>query len=279
MKAGWTARYALAAVIAAASVAPVAAQQNGAGSIRSPQSVGFNPSVASPFIPNSRLPQSAGLNPFAMGAFAPDIRNSFSFGFNPALGSPFVPDFRGAISGTFNPAAAVPFGAVGLGISVGTTFAPGAGFVNDPTASPFFFTTNGFGGGVGPFFGTNAVPVAVPVPVPVYVPVRERSASVASRRGTRTPRQWSASRELRSVVAAESLMARTPMTEGTVVAASGNGFRVRLNDRSGKRVIRFPRSQVFFFSSRGEMLSAAVGAARLSRGARVLVPVRPMPAS
>jgi hypothetical protein len=246
-------------------------------------SAGFNPLVAAPFFPNIRQPLSgtfvpATAFPFgtipAIGGF-PSLSQgfnpaaalpSFSRGFNPALVNPAIANPRQPLSGTVNPAPAVPFGAA----TVPST-------TNIPTA----FGTSAFGpGGVAAtpvIIGANgvAVPSAVAIPFPNTVmpqtgAVVAGSPAIARVRTTRTV----AARDARSVRAAQRLMARVPLTEGKVVSADARSVRVRVTAGRTAQVRKYSPGQVFFFTSRGEMLSAA--GRRLAPGMRVLVPVTPV---
>jgi hypothetical protein len=244
--------------------------------IRAPQSFGFNPNAISPFSPSIQRPFSGAFAPvgvlggngfpsfgftpmtpfFAPGGFA-DIRAPQSFGFNPGIVSPFTPNIRQPLTGTFNAAANVPFNGAAT-----VPFVTGDG-------------VNGFGGGAPFFFGPTGifwtpdgtavqrVPVPVAVPVPVPVQPGEATAQPQRRRLRLTPTP-----ERRSLQAAERVMARTALTEGTVVSADSRNVKVRV----ATKVRAYPRSQVFFFTNGGEMRSATVQTAGVTRGRRVLVP-------
>jgi hypothetical protein len=263
--------------------------------IRAPQSIGFNPSAISPFSPNIRgsfsgafgptgipvgvapigLLGGAGVPMFSAGTGSPffaDIRTPQSFGFNPGIVSPFAPNFRQPLTGTFNPAANVPFnGVIGastnvpVGIGANTAFSPvftGDGTTGFANGTPFFV--------FGPTGATLVTPVAVPVAVPVPVPVAQQPATAAARGTTarRAPASVISAQEGRSLQAARQLMARTPLTEGTIVSADSRSVRVRV----GGSVRGYTRSQVFYFTANGEMRSGAAQPAGLTRGRRVLVP-------
>lgn len=280
----WIAGLAMAMTVA--TISEVKAQQStagaaatGAGSsfadIRAPQSFGTNPGAISPFSPSFRRPLSGtfGVQPFGLfggGAagfgftpttpFAADIRAPQSFSANPGLATPFFPDIRQPLTGTFNAAGTLPF-------------VNGSG-VNGLAADPSFVNggVSGFGGGTPFFFGPSGiywtpdgtavtpVPVAVPIPVPVQ-PGEMAQPQRRRLRLTPTP-------ERRSIQAAEQVMARTALTEGTVVSADSRNVKVRVESK----VRSYPRAQVFFFTNGEEMRSAAVQTKGIARGARVLVP-------
>jgi hypothetical protein len=278
----------LAMAMAVAAMGDVKAQQStagtatGAGStfadIRAPQSLGTNPGALSPFSPSLQRPLGGAFSPFGfqplgvlgggaapfgftpMTPFAADIRAPQGFGFNP--GTPFTPNIRQPLSGTFNAAGTLPF-------------VTGSG-VNGLAADPSFVNggVNSFGGGSPFFFGPSGIywtpngqavtPVPVPVAVPVPVPVQPGETAQPQRRRLRlmpTP-------ERRSLQAAERVMARTALTEGTVVSADSRNVKVRV----ASKVSTYPRAQVFFFTNGGEMRSAAVQTKGITRGSRVLVP-------
>jgi hypothetical protein len=250
---------------------------------RASLSAGFNPLVATPLYPDIRRPLSGAFVPAAAFPFGtgpviggfPSLSQgfnpaaglpSFSRGFNPALANPTIANPRQPLSGTFNPAPVVPFGA---GATVPST-------ANVPTA----FGTSAFGpGGVATpvIIGANglAYPSAVAIPFPNTVmpqtgAVVAGSPVIVGRRTTRSV----AARDARSVRAAQRLMARVPLTEGKVVSADARSVRVRVMAGRAAPVRKYSPGQVFFFTSRGEMLSAA--GRRLAPGTRVLVPVTPV---
>lgn len=250
-------------------------------------SAGFNPLAATPIFPDIRQPLSGTfvpLTPFPVGTTTviggfPSLSQgfnpaaglpSFSRGFNPALVNPTLVNPRQPLSGTVNPAPTFP-SATSLGA---VTTVPST--TNVPTA----FGTSAFGpGGVATpvIIGANglAVPSAVAIPFPnTVIPqstvVVAGSPAVVRRRTIRSV----AARDARSVQAARRLMARVPLTEGTVVSADTRSARVRVRSGRVTRVRKVLASQVFFFSSRGEMLSAA--GRRLAAGTRVLVPAEPV---
>jgi hypothetical protein len=254
------------------------------------------------FFPNVRAP--LGFTPFGVQPVFPDPRMPLSAGFNPLVATPLFPDIRQPLSGTFVPATAFPFGTVPVigGLpSLSQGFNPAAGLpsfsrgfnpalVNPAIANPRqplsgtfnpAFGTSAFGpGGVATpvIIGANglAVPSAVAMPFPnTVIPqstvVVAGSPSVAVRRTTRSV----VARDARSVQAARQLMARVPLTEGRVVSATAQNVRVRVTTGRAARVRSYSPRQVFFFTSRGEMMSAA-GHTRLRPGTRVLVPVTPV---
>jgi hypothetical protein len=290
--------------LAVGGVVPAAAQQTPASdvprstfpNIRNPLSAGLNPAASSPFFPDIRQPLSGTFTPNAFTPFGVAPVGMLGAG-GAANFSPFVPDIRQPLSGSFNPAAAVPFnGVFGTATSVPAAVLPGAGgfpMVNGFPANtglgntPFFVTPSGAvvtaGGTAVPYWGASmgAQPVAVPVYVPVYVPVSGAQAGSASasrttrqrpsdRPGTARTRGYSAAtRERLSTEAAERMMARRPLTEGTVISDGAQGVQVRV----GGQTRRYSRSQVFFFTNRGEMRNGSIEPTRLARGRRVLVPV------
>lgn len=256
----------LAMAITVTGMGEVGAQQTPGVStfpdIRAPQSLGFNPGVISPFSPNFRGPLSGTFSPFVV-PFGSVSAGSAPIGMLDANGiprfgvSPFTPDFRQPLTGTFNPVINVP---------ITSPFVLGDSVTGVNGTAPFFVGPSTFWWG--PNGGVAVQPVPVPVAVPVPVTAQQQRALAAQ--AARRPRlRLTPTPERRSLQAAEQVMARTPLTEGTVVSADSRNVRVRM----GTAVRSYPRSQVFFFTSTGEMRSAAVQRAGLTRGLRVLVPM------
>jgi len=272
MKARWLTGLAIAAAItilgAEQARAQIARPNAGAAApganIRTPQ--GFGAIAPSPFIPDIRVPQSGGLNPFMGGMNVPNIRNPLSGAFNPFAVNPFFPDIRSPLTGTFNPAANVPFGTFGT-FGVPTSVVPPTGlFFGSPYGAPVYVYPNGWD----PYGYAGTTPVAVPVPVPVPVPVDARTAY------TRTKPRPTVMREGRSIQDIERLMARVPLTNGTITAVGRDAIRARTAVNGRTQVRRYPMAQVFFFTREGELRSAARATRRPTRGQNVLVPVIPV---
>jgi len=264
MKARWLNGMAMAAAMTIVGTGPGTAQtaQPSAGaatpgvSIRTPQS--FGATGINPFIPDIRAPQSIGLNPLAGTLGVPNLRAPLSAGFNP-----FFPDIRSPLTGTFNPAANLPFGTFGVPTSV----VPSTGvFFGSPYGAPVYFYPNGWDG----YGYAGATPVAVPVPVPVPVPVNPGTAYA------RTRSRPTVMREGRSVQDIERLMARVPLTNGTITVVGRDAVRARTAVNGKTQVRRYPLAQVFFFTETGELRSAARTTRRPVRGQSVLVPVIPV---
>jgi hypothetical protein len=273
----WTAG--LATAIAVAGMGEVGAQQapSNFANIRAPQSIGFNPNALSPFAPSIQRPFSGAFAPVGMMGgngtslfgftpmtpfFAPsgfaDIRAPQSLALNPGIVSPFTPNIRQPLTGTFNAAANVPIVTGSVPIVTGdvsTGFSNGSQFFVGP--SGVYWLPNGQ--------AVQPVPVPVAVPVPVTV---EQQRAMAARQAPRHRLRLTPTPERRSLQAAERTMARAPLTEGIVVSADRRNVKVRV----ASRVRTYPRSQVFFFTTGGEMRSAAVQTSGMSRGLRVLVP-------
>jgi len=225
-------------------------------SIRTPQS--FGATGINPFIPDIRAPQSFGLNPLAGTLAVPNLRAPLSAGFNP-----FFPDIRSPLTGTFNPAANLPFGT----FSVPTSVVPSTGvFFGSPVGAPFYIYPNGWD----PYGYAGTTPVAVPVPVPVPVPVDPGTAFA------RTKARPTVMREGRSIQDIERLMARVPLTNGTITAVGRDAVRARTVVNGRAQVRRYPLAQVFFFTQAGELRSAVRTTRRPVRGQSVLVPIIPV---
>jgi len=272
MKAGWLTGVAIAATISIVGAGQTRAQtaQPSAGAatpganIRAPQGFGVN--APSPFIPDIRAPQSAGLNPFVGNPNFPNLRSPLSGTFNPFAVNPFFPDIRSPLTGTFNPAAALPFGPAPIGpfgtFGAPTSVVPPTGlFFGNPFGSPVVVGSTGWA----PYgYGYDAAPVAVPVPVPVPA----GSAGYAGRR--------TVMREGRSIQDMERLMARVPLTSGTITVVGRDAVRARIVVGGKAQVRRYPMDQVFFFAGNGELRSAVRSTRRPFRGENVLVPVTPI---